>query len=671
MADALGRRSPARLAELLEDLQLPPSGDPEVALDRLAAHLGDAAVLRGLLERAPDGVRPLLDRLTWGPPVGQVTDADRPVRAAGARGPVEWLLAHGLLAVAGPGRVVLPREVGLALRGGRVHREPAVAPPPLEGRNRPRRSIDNAAAGAADEAVRLVEALGELWGAAPPPVLRGGGVGVRELRRSATVLEVPEPVAALVIELAWLAGLVADDGEADPRWAPTADFDHWRAAGLGVRWARLAAAWLDTTRAPALVGSRDARDTPRVPLGPDLDRAGTPEVRHWYLDTLAAVADSPDGPLGADPESLRARLDWASPLRASRGRDAVLGWAADEAAWLGVTGLGALSSFGRTLLRDPASAGAQLEEALPPAAGEILLQADLTAVAPGRLVPALARELALLADVESRGGATVYRFGESSVRRALDVGRSAEDLLTLLTSHSRTPVPQPLEYLIRDTARRHGRIRVGAAGCYLRADDDAVLTELLADRRAAKLRLRRLAPGVLVSPAAPQAVLGALRDLGLAPAAESEGGELLLRPPDVHRAPDRQRPQPVRTLPPPLATATLDALVRALRAVDNAGPGTAGNGTAGAVLGLPGDTRFPVTDPVAVLAAVRSAVADRTPLSLGYVDAEGRAWRRVVEPVTVDGGRIVVLDRESEELLTISVHRISGVRPARDAAQDG
>jgi hypothetical protein len=341
----------------------------------------------------------------------------------------------------------------------------------------------------------------------------------------------------------------------------------------------------------------------------------------------------------------------------------VLGWCADEAAWLGVTGLGALSSFGAALLDDPDRAGELLEGALPPPASEILLQADLTAVAPGRLVPDLARELALGADVESRGGATVYRFTEGSVRRALDVGRSAEDVLALLAGHSRTPVPQPLEDLVRDTARRHGRIRVGAAGCYLRADDEAVLSELLADRRAAKLRLRRLAPGVLVSPAAPQTVLTTLRDLGLAPAAESEGGELLLRPPDVHRAPDRQRPLPVRTLPPPLSEKALGVVVRALRAADAPAPPRK---SAAAVLGLPDDTRFPITDPVLVLAVVRKAVADRTPLSLGYVDGEGRSWRRVVEPVTVDGGRIVVLDRESEELLTLSVHRVSGVRPATD-----
>ncbi|MCE0540192.1 hypothetical protein LWF15_32335, partial [Kineosporia rhizophila] len=37
LAEALGRRSPQRLAEVMEDLGLPPSGDPDTALARLAA----------------------------------------------------------------------------------------------------------------------------------------------------------------------------------------------------------------------------------------------------------------------------------------------------------------------------------------------------------------------------------------------------------------------------------------------------------------------------------------------------------------------------------------------------------------------------------------------------------------------------------------------------------
>ena len=62
---------------------------------------------------------------------------------------------------------------------------------------------------------------------------------------------------------------------------------------------------------------------------------------------------------------------------------------------------------------------------LPAPVDHVLLQADLTAVAPGPLEGSLAQFMRLVADVESRGGATVYRFSAESLRRGLDAGWSS------------------------------------------------------------------------------------------------------------------------------------------------------------------------------------------------------------------------------------------------------
>src|SRR3954465_8121618 len=69
LADALGRRSPQRLPPPLEEPGPPPPPPPDTALARLAQHLGRAEVVEDLLAGAPDGVRTVLDRLAWGPPV--------------------------------------------------------------------------------------------------------------------------------------------------------------------------------------------------------------------------------------------------------------------------------------------------------------------------------------------------------------------------------------------------------------------------------------------------------------------------------------------------------------------------------------------------------------------------------------------------------------------------
>ncbi len=289
----------------------------------------------------------------------------------------------------------------------------------------------------------------------------------------------------------------------------------------------------------------------------------------------------------------------------------------------------------------------------------MLLQADLTAVAPGPLAPAAAHELALVADVESRGGATVYRFSAGSVRRALDAGLDAGTVLDRLAALSRTPVPQPLEYLVRDTARRHGRLRVGAAGAYLRSDDEAVLGELLADPSARSLRLRRLAPTVLVSPLDPSTVLDALRRMGLAPAAEGDDGALVV---PGRTPPRRATPKAQRALVsvPDVDAARAETLVRALRAAE----------LAGRVAPAPADGRpaVPVLDPAASLHLLRAAAAARRQVWVATSDPAGAVTRRLVEPLSVDAGRITVLDVGSGGLRTLSVHRLTGVLDGGPAA---
>ena len=110
------------------------------------------------------------------------------------------------------------------------------------------------------------------------------------------------------------------------------------------------------------------------------------------------------------------------------------------------------------------------------------------------------------------------------MRRAFDAGRGAADVHAFLAAHSLHAVPQALSYLVDDTARRHGRIRVGASVSYVRADNDAALTEMLADRRTHGLGLRRIAPGVAVSELPPEELLEVLRVSGYAPMAENEDG---------------------------------------------------------------------------------------------------------------------------------------------------
>ena len=48
----------------------------------------------------------------------------------------------------------------------------------------------------------------------------------------------------------------------------------------------------------------------------------------------------------------------------------------------------------------------------------------------------------MMAEIESRGGATVYRFTEATIRRALDHGKTGDEIKTFLAKTSKTPMPQ-------------------------------------------------------------------------------------------------------------------------------------------------------------------------------------------------------------------------------------
>ena len=679
LAEATVGMSPARLQQLLASAGLPPTPDPVTAIAALSALLTDRKRCAALLADAPDPSLRLLDRLVWGPPTGTVPDATRAVTAEDARSPVEWLIARGLLLPSSPGSVVLPRELALHLRGGRTHRVVEPAPPAVTAQPAVRdpQAVDSAAAGQAHTAVRTIEEILDLWGLQSPATLRAGGVGVRDLKRTAQATDSTEQTTAFWLELAYNAGLLAPDGEADERWAPTPAYDGWLQQSTPGRWTTLAASWLAATRVAALTGTPDGKGKTRAALGPELDRTLAPTVRRAALTALAGL---PAGST-ATAEGLLPTMRWHRPLRGGPAtaegrdlRDDLTDWTLHEAELLGVTGRGALSSQARALLdgRDPAAVLAPL---LPQPLDHVILQPDLTAIAPGPLLTPLAQALALCADIESKGGATVYRFSTGSVRRALDAGRSAADLHAFLEQHSRTPVPQPLSYLVDDVARRHGVLRVGAASSYLRCDDPALLAEVLADRRSVDLRLRLLAPTVLASQTAPETLLATLRTMGYAPAAESADGDMLITRPDSHRTPPRAAPAPVPDGPPAPDDALLGAAVKAIRAGDRAatavrretvtGPAATPHQIGPARV----DTRqLPRTAAADTLAALQTAVLLGERMWIGYVNAEGLASQRVIDPVKVEGGFVTAFDHHSDALKTFALHRITGVAELDDSA---
>ncbi|MEV6523589.1 helicase-associated domain-containing protein [Longispora sp. NPDC051575] len=624
-------------------------------LGRPAADLGDSAAtelaadpaaLRRTIMSAPPEARAVLDTLAAGPPVGSLTEART---AKTDDSPVRWLLNRRLLVPISDDAVELPREVGLLLRRddgplGQLHPAPPTLPTKKRGA-----AVDQAGAGQAIEVVRLVDVL---VNALPAPILKAGGLSARDLKRVARTAGVEENTAGLLLEVAYSAGLIGvldGGGTGGAHWLPTAVFDTWLAAGLAERWQILADAWLRMPRQAALIGTRDERDRPMNALSGELARSGAPALR---AAVLAMLTELPAG-TGAETADVLAVLRWRSPRRFTR--PTLLGAALAEAATLGLTAMGALTSYGRALLApesvddplgvlDRAPGSVTILAALLPApVDQVLLQADLTIVVPGPASAGLAAELASVAVPESP---SVYRVSVDSLRGALDSGYASTDLHALFARRSTTPVPQALTYLIDDVSRKHGGLRAGSASAYLRSEDEALLAEIAADRRLSGLAFRRLAPTVLVSPYPIARVVDALRDTGYSPVPEDATGVVLLTRATPRRAPtagfDRSSGQPLE-----LPEAYLAGIVEELRISD---------ARARAARKAPVMVTGSIDDALAVL---RDAIRDRVPVWVGYIDPHGSTISRLVRPMSIGAGYLRAEDERSETLHTFALARIT------------
>ncbi|MGH9062855.1 MAG: helicase-associated domain-containing protein [Acidimicrobiales bacterium] len=541
---AMSSQSAGRLQAMARALGVRPGGSKASALAALARALSDRSLVDGVLSAGPARTEEMAADVSRHGPLAVVPGG---VYGSSERTPVGWLASHGLLAPVSWDRLVMPREVGLALRGGRPFPDLELSPPPLPSRPADPEAVDRAAAERALGLVADIAAVVDEWGQAPPRVLKDGGIGVRDVRRAAKVTGRPEPEAARVVELAGVAGLVACDPVTGTA-LPTPDYDDWMGQESPARWAGLVGRWLSCELHPSLAGAIGRNDRPIPAL---LSRAPEQDAVARRRLVLRALVEAGPGS-AVDVVALRRRVTWDGPDVWQGGPampDELVSWVADEAELLGLAALGSLAAAGRVAVAgwagrpgaaasedELASAAACLAARAPDVTSTFVLQADLTAVAPGELAGPVRAELELLADTESKGAATVYRFSEASLRRGLDAGRTAAGVQGFLEAHAGRGVPQPLSYLVADLGRRFGQVRVGTASTYVRSEDPGLLAEVLRARRTAGLGLRQVAPTVLVSRADPAIVLATMRSAGYLPALEGDDGGLVLTRPPARRA---------------------------------------------------------------------------------------------------------------------------------------
>ncbi|GLW10644.1 hypothetical protein Misp01_57720 [Microtetraspora sp. NBRC 13810] len=534
--------SPDALRTLGRALDLPPHGTKRRLVTRVVEILTDPAVVRELIGGAPEGTLRLLEEFAWDGPARDVDGARFVVPGTAEK----WAADHGLLFRPSWNVAEMPREVALAVRGPDYH--PPLTPQPPELATLPvdPEEIDHLMALAAPHVVERCAALLENTAKSPLPLLKGGGVGVREVRRVARETGCDEDETRLLLEVCAVARLLAFDEQAGGL-VPTDRFDHWRLDDGAARLRVLLAAWWRMERASL----RKVDGKYPTVLGDDPAGQAIGRIRRAVLGALAHL---PDSTAYAGRAGLVRHVHWHAPLLDQALLAEIAPAVLDEARLLGLIAHDAITDLGRALAALGHVAGSENDDAAPAVEHDPMLVecstralasvrrsalfgADLTAVVTGPPSAELAELLDRAADRESRGAASasVWRFSPASVRRALDAGHTPEELLADLAEVG--TIPQPLSYLMHDVARRHGEVTVTSVACIVQAADPALLAEIAGHRRLTRLGLRLLAPTVLASAAPAEKTLTALRENGYAPVPIEDTGEITIRRAKIEEPP--------------------------------------------------------------------------------------------------------------------------------------
>ncbi|MFM7624808.1 MAG: hypothetical protein ACKO5V_08350, partial [Actinomycetota bacterium] len=152
--------------------------------------------------------------------------------------------------------VLLPREVALHLRAGKIHRNLQIKQPSLEGKEISATKVDQAAIDSIATLLRLLSELMNFWAEETPTAIQSGGLGVRDLKKATEHLGVEEAFVAFLSESAYQLGILTI--EADGRILPNANFDIFQSESAEEQWREIFSTWKQSSRVIGLIRRNDS-----------------------------------------------------------------------------------------------------------------------------------------------------------------------------------------------------------------------------------------------------------------------------------------------------------------------------------------------------------------------------------------------------------------------------
>ena len=323
-----------------------------------------------------------------------------------------------------------------------------------------------------------------------------GALGLPDVKRASAHLGKSKEYVKTIFELAKVAGLIS---ASERRFQPTALADSWMSASPKARWLMLCEAWTSM-------------------LGP----AGLKEV-----STQLAQHKS---------KKLRDLIQISFPF-ASLAPASRINRLAEMADQIGLTSAGSPASWLADVLANKLPAASKaLESRLPAQQERIIVQADLSIITPGPLASSLEVQLRKFADTENIGLASSYRISPLSISCGLEEGMTENQIRLLLQKLNGSSLPQPVDYLIRETAERFGRLKISALekGSLLISSDELLAKQITMDSKLKPLLLEQRTSGIY-SPLDAQSLYHALRENGYLAVLIDDKGKVI-GPSSVHKS---------------------------------------------------------------------------------------------------------------------------------------
>jgi Helicase conserved C-terminal domain len=415
------------------------------------------------------------------------------------------------------------------------------------------------------------------------------GLALPDVKRFALLLGVEREQVRELWELAHSNNLVAVQ---DSRWVLGGMAGAWLEADVIKRWNYAVESWLK------LLGQSSGKE-----LGLEL----APADSRTFAQLLADVYPLAD----VSPGSRGAKL-------------------AAHAELLGLTSKGAMQPWFIDVIEGSLeSATGLVRQYFPAHQPRVILQADLSVVAPGPLDERVELELREFVEADSVGLASHFRISALSISYALERGHSVADIRDSLLRISGQVLPQPVDYLLNDVSKRFGRIKVVAdestGGCFIRVNEPTLAIELVNDLRHRIIALRQLEPELLFSKYSVDVVYFTLRDFGHLAVRATDKGEVI--------APVKLS-QRVGTTPKPDA---IETMVERLRGSEQ----KAAEG-----------------DDESKLRQLQLAIKNKASVRVIYSGKDAVQYEFLLEPVGVANGRLRARDRKADIERTLPLANI-------------